>query len=224
MMSRQLNDIWQAPTWSSTEYGGRWKMLHYFVRHFFSPVLVSSVEYPKNNFELWIVSDRQTSLAGVVKMTLWTWTGQIVNVWNVPFTVSPLTSALIYTIQVSALLSGKKREEVVLVLECYDTNNQLHSKNVFYFAPLRQTQLPKVNWTVANWRQTSDTTATFTLSAPVVAPYVWLETPLAGRFSDNGFLYLPAGPVSLQFHSWLTPFNVTRLQQTLTVTSISDTY
>ncbi|KAH7951364.1 hypothetical protein HPB52_008221 [Rhipicephalus sanguineus] len=37
----QLNDIWQAPSWSSIEYGGRWKMLHYFAKKFYSPVLVS---------------------------------------------------------------------------------------------------------------------------------------------------------------------------------------
>lgn len=34
----QLNDVWQAPTWSSIEYGGVWKMLHYFARRFFFPI------------------------------------------------------------------------------------------------------------------------------------------------------------------------------------------
>jgi len=26
----QLNDIWQGPSWSSIEYGGRWKVKYYF--------------------------------------------------------------------------------------------------------------------------------------------------------------------------------------------------
>uniref|UniRef100_H2YWC6 Uncharacterized protein n=1 Tax=Ciona savignyi TaxID=51511 RepID=H2YWC6_CIOSA len=34
----QLNDIWEAPTWSSTEYGGKWKAVHYFASEFFAPV------------------------------------------------------------------------------------------------------------------------------------------------------------------------------------------
>src|SRR5690349_20445166 len=42
--NRQLNDIWQAPTWSSLEYGGRWKTLHYLAKNFFAPVLISSFE------------------------------------------------------------------------------------------------------------------------------------------------------------------------------------
>ncbi|KAG9510441.1 Beta-mannosidase, partial [Fragariocoptes setiger] len=34
----QLNDVWQAPSWSSIEFGGKWKMLHYFARRFFFPI------------------------------------------------------------------------------------------------------------------------------------------------------------------------------------------
>ncbi|KAK7109880.1 hypothetical protein V1264_013841 [Littorina saxatilis] len=37
----QLNDIWQAPTWASIDYSGRWKMLHYYAVRFFSPLIVS---------------------------------------------------------------------------------------------------------------------------------------------------------------------------------------
>ncbi|XP_071100815.1 beta-mannosidase-like [Haliotis cracherodii] len=37
----QLNDIWQAPTWASIDYTGKWKMLHYYARKFFAPVLIS---------------------------------------------------------------------------------------------------------------------------------------------------------------------------------------
>ena len=37
----QLNDIWQGPSWSSLEYGGRWKMLHYYAKDFFQPIAVT---------------------------------------------------------------------------------------------------------------------------------------------------------------------------------------
>lgn len=36
----QLNDCWPVASWSSIEYGGRWKALHYHARRFFSPILV----------------------------------------------------------------------------------------------------------------------------------------------------------------------------------------
>ncbi|WP_312445755.1 beta-mannosidase [Lacrimispora sp.] len=40
----QLNDCWPVASWSSIDYGGRWKALHYFARRFFAPVLLSCEE------------------------------------------------------------------------------------------------------------------------------------------------------------------------------------
>jgi beta-mannosidase len=36
----QLNDCWPGFSWSSLEFGGRWKALHFAARRFFAPVLV----------------------------------------------------------------------------------------------------------------------------------------------------------------------------------------
>jgi beta-mannosidase len=37
----QLNDCWPVASWSSIDYFGRWKALHYFAKRFYSPVLLS---------------------------------------------------------------------------------------------------------------------------------------------------------------------------------------
>jgi beta-mannosidase len=37
----QLNDCWPVASWSSIEFGGHWKALHYEARRFFAPALVS---------------------------------------------------------------------------------------------------------------------------------------------------------------------------------------
>ena len=34
----QLNDVWPVSSWSSIEYSGKWKALHYVARRFYSPV------------------------------------------------------------------------------------------------------------------------------------------------------------------------------------------
>lgn len=39
----QLNDTWPVASWSSLDYGGSWKALHYAARRFFQPVTVSAV-------------------------------------------------------------------------------------------------------------------------------------------------------------------------------------
>lgn len=41
----QLNDIWPVASWSSIDYYGMWKALHYYARRFFEPVHISCEEY-----------------------------------------------------------------------------------------------------------------------------------------------------------------------------------
>ena len=40
----QLNDIWPVASWSSIDYYGRLKALHYYAKRFYSPVLISCLE------------------------------------------------------------------------------------------------------------------------------------------------------------------------------------
>jgi beta-mannosidase len=40
----QLNDIWPVASWSSIDYFGRWKALHYYAKRFFQPLTISCLE------------------------------------------------------------------------------------------------------------------------------------------------------------------------------------
>jgi beta-mannosidase len=66
----QLNDIWQAPTWASLEYDGRWKMLHYIVKDIFKPVIITpSFNNTIVELEVWAVSDLWDAVKGVANVT-----------------------------------------------------------------------------------------------------------------------------------------------------------
>jgi hypothetical protein len=60
----QLNQNWQAPSWTSIEYGGEWKVLHYGVRHAFETVHISSFVESGNLF-LHITNDHDFTLLNV---------------------------------------------------------------------------------------------------------------------------------------------------------------
>lgn len=56
----------QGPSWSSVDYGGHYRLLHYTAKKFFSPLLVS-VDYNKNNniAAVFLTSDINEPLAGL---------------------------------------------------------------------------------------------------------------------------------------------------------------
>lgn len=99
----QLNDVWQAPTWSSMgkyspassharveldllrfgiiienpmipEYGGRWKMLHYYAAKFFAPVIVVP-HLVSHGLKLSIygISDRKNNDSCELSIALYSW-------------------------------------------------------------------------------------------------------------------------------------------------------
>ena len=45
----QLNDIWPTASWSSIDYYGRWKALHYVAKRFYNPILISCKETGERN-------------------------------------------------------------------------------------------------------------------------------------------------------------------------------
>ncbi|MBA3685576.1 MAG: glycoside hydrolase family 2 protein [Planctomycetes bacterium] len=52
----QLNDNWPVASWSSIEYGGKWKQLHHHARRFFAPAIATIVE-GDGRHDLWVVND-----------------------------------------------------------------------------------------------------------------------------------------------------------------------
>lgn len=53
----QLNDIWQGTSWSSTEFSGKWKSLHYFVKREYAPVVLSIDSSHAHSLRVYGVSD-----------------------------------------------------------------------------------------------------------------------------------------------------------------------
>ena len=79
----QLNDCWPVFSWSSLEFGGRWKALHYEARRFFGPALVSAH----------VPGDEKAGLGNYISNTI-----QSVDVYTVYDGVEPQDGSLKWTL------------------------------------------------------------------------------------------------------------------------------
>lgn len=104
----QLNDCWPVASWSSVDYFGRWKALHYAAKRFFAPIMISCEEQgelsqnPKINefhptpiersIRLNVANETRESVLGVVIWALRRPDGSVVEEGSEQVTVPALTS------------------------------------------------------------------------------------------------------------------------------------
>ena len=74
----QYNDCWQAPSWSSVDYTGKWKALQYAARHFFEPVCIS-VEDSKKDYKIYAINDLREAKNVKITIALSTVDGKVIS-------------------------------------------------------------------------------------------------------------------------------------------------
>lgn len=104
----QLNDIWPTASWSSIDYYGRFKALHYVAKRFYNPILIScketgekttryyptlhpSVEY-ETKAQLCVTNETRSDIHGVAAWALRDHTGNILQEGETELTVPALSA------------------------------------------------------------------------------------------------------------------------------------
>ncbi|XP_014672055.1 PREDICTED: beta-mannosidase-like [Priapulus caudatus] len=205
----QLNDIWQGASWSSIEYGGKWKMLHYYAVRFFDPVIVSPFEElidgKTSYLRVFAISDLQRPLVASLSVQLRRWDSfDVVRELNIDVNMVSIYSVFVLFLFIVYCL--------LLLFLC-----PLQRK------PVRAVSIIGAKVTGVTQSESSSNVFHIQLSADSVAPFVWLEaTACSGRFSDNGFM-MTSRAREVQFIAW-EAMTAERLQHALSVRSLNDVY
>ncbi|KAL2712717.1 beta-mannosidase [Vespula squamosa] len=236
----QLNDVWQAPSWSSIEYGGRWKILHYYAIEFFSPIIVTSHLSQANELSIYIVSDKLYSINNcTLKLSIYNWNSMlplhvhsIDNIEVEPNKAMLITSIwldkLLEKVRCGTLIEAKKFCIIRLALEDYNAL-QIAPINYVYPTVLKNVNIPlanvriKINTNYLPGKLSNYPDYEIELSTNNIALFVWLEVKsINGRFSENGF-HMFEQTKYIKFHAYeaTTP---NTLQKDIQVTTLSDIY
>eukprot|EP01125_Pyxidicula_operculata_P015159 TRINITY_DN511_c0_g1_i3.p1 TRINITY_DN511_c0_g1~~TRINITY_DN511_c0_g1_i3.p1 ORF type:complete len:526 (+),score=118.64 TRINITY_DN511_c0_g1_i3:507-2084(+) len=220
----QLNDIWQGQTWSSLEYTGRWKVLHYFVKLFFNPLLITST-VSNGVFTGVVVSDVVQPLTVTSTLNIWTFdNGTLVGSYSSQNVVPAQGSVKPFQKDITSLTCPKPNlcfntTQVFATLTLTDEQSTILSSNYYYFSPLVNVNLPQANLKASNFQLNSPTIIQFSITSSRPAHYVWLETPFHGRFDDNAFIVLNS-PVTVYFYADETIHSINDFINTLSITSL----
>lgn len=98
----QLNDCWPVSSWSSIDYYGRWKALHYMARRFYAPLLVSAVEDNERwAVEIHVTSDKLEKVDGEFFWLLTDVKGNMISSGEKPAEIPAQTSSHIMTLELA---------------------------------------------------------------------------------------------------------------------------
>ncbi|XP_056124977.1 beta-mannosidase isoform X1 [Rhinichthys klamathensis goyatoka] len=226
----QLNDIWQGPSWSSVEFGGKWKMLHYWATDFYAPILSMGVE-DKGDLLMYAVSDshsEQHDVKAKVKLYSWSSFDAVCSLESNVTTIKAGGSTLVFQHPISALLTqcgNCTRRSCIVTFHLSSPEGQMISphNHIFLSSPRHAEglQKPNITFTVKDAGIMQNFVVTLYCSFPAV--YVWLDVDdIPGDFNVNGFLMLSKNS-TVTFGAW-RPTTAKEITANLHITSLRDVY
>jgi beta-mannosidase len=199
----QLNDCWPVASWSSIEFTGRWRALHYVARRFFAPALVSAhvpgdEAFGINNYRsssvrrvgLHTSYDGPLPARGAVRWDLFHIDGRVLLSGRRAVVLHPMRSARQATLDLARPLAQFGRENLYLRI-ALDVAGECVSEDTVLFTLPRFMALPRPR-TKVSVRMLSGRIASVALTSPVFQHR--FELDFAGRSftcSDNFFDLYP---------------------------------
>ncbi|HSB03081.1 MAG TPA: glycoside hydrolase family 2 protein [Anaerolineales bacterium] len=185
----QLNDCWPVASWSSLDYFGRWKALHYAAKRFYAPLLLSVADYGKT-MKVHVTSDLVEPVDLLIRWRLETVDGECLNSGEQTLRAMALADTLVGSYDLSAFLPAKIQRRVVFVAEMWQ-NGKLLTRSITPFVANKHLELSKPDLNVQT--RVEGKTLCVDVSARTLARFVELSIDGADAvFSDNYF-DIPAG-------------------------------
>jgi beta-mannosidase len=217
----QYNDCWPAVTWSSVDYFGRWKALHYRARHFYAPLLVSGLEHPDAGaIDLFVTSDRPEACRGTLHWRATDALGRSLTHGSLSLEIPPRASRKVQTLDLHPLCRKHGAHNVLTWLKL-EVAGKTESENLVLFVPPKDVPLadPQIKTEIS----AAPGGFRVTLTAEKPALWAWLSLEDAdAKYSDN-FVHLAAGESRPIFIRPSAPLTKTDFAKNLRVRSLFDT-
>ncbi|MEJ5198974.1 MAG: glycoside hydrolase family 2 protein [Anaerolineae bacterium] len=224
----QLNDCWPVASWSSLDYFGRWKALHYMAKRFYAPVLLSILD-DGPRMGIWVTNDTTGVFEGEARWSLEMLSGEALASGEEPVHIGPGTAHeikafdfgdVVVANKIPGMLGGNRRD-MIFVCELWQ-KDRLIARNIATFVPNKHLELTDPGLTVETSRKGDQLICE--ISARSLARFVELEFDGADVvFSDNYF-DVPAGRTVTVTCPLPAGWDLRRARAALRVRSLYDSY
>lgn len=222
----QLNDCWPVASWSSIDYYGRWKALHYGARRFYAPIMASACEAEEFGTAIAYYAHNDTRSSRQVRLEVELLDNGFHSLYTqtVEADIPALTALEVLTVDYAEHIPAGGRGRVLARHRLYCGGEQINCGTTL-FVPPKHFALPKA---VCSWQveEAGDTFA-IRITSDAFAHYCELSfEEWDCVFSDNFFDITDAAGVTVTVDKAQLPAGATvrQLQDGLRVQSVCDSY
>ncbi|MDE1316288.1 glycoside hydrolase family 2 protein [Vibrio aestuarianus] len=188
----QLNDCWPVSSWSSIEYSGRWKQLHYHAKRFFAPQMTTFV-HDESGLRLHGLNDEHADRKIEGQVSLIDWQGNILEGWPLSDVIKEDGNKVLWRLSPEALEKRQGQGFYHVELNCQ--GEVIY--NTWFDDLFKRLPLAAANITADVIKNDQGIQVVLKTDAP--AFFVHPEFTGKGRFSDASFTLLPHHPVTINY-------------------------
>ncbi len=212
----QLNDVWPGASWSSIDYAGRWKALHFHARRFFADQAVAALR-DEGVTRVSLLNDRQQGLQATWRLRTLDLDGTRRGEQRHTVALPPLSALEVGRFADADLLKGADPTRTVAVVELFDGATLL-SQQVVYFVPAKALALSSARID-AELRADGDGYV-LTLRSSTLVRALWVAfDSVDATLDDNALELVPGETVTIRLRS---EADLDTLRDALRFTSLAD--
>jgi beta-mannosidase len=205
----QLDDLWPVASWSSIEYSGKWKLLHYAARKFYAPVHVAVYLSGDKCIDIVGINDTFNRIRGTLEFQLIDFSGRILQEQSMDVDLAPESATQLFVYGLEKLQAEAEEVFVHVLFSQWDRRSGIGRstiENELFLCPPKRCCLQDPGITA----KVRPIEGAFAVELQTERPafYVSLDVDdLPGIFEDNLFTLLPGEKKTVRFTP--RPFSVT---------------
>ena len=183
----QLNDCWPVASWSSIDYFGKWKALHYSTKKAFQPVLISFFK-SDSEIELHIISDLLESKEVNLNLKVLSFSGDILYETNKNYSLQQNSTMKVDSLSIDWLNKNFDPKSSLLVASLFSKEKEI-SNNIYYLTKFKDIILtkPLIEYEINELINTFEVS----LTSKNLVKNVFVDIASSQNFSDNYFDMIP---------------------------------
>ena len=232
----QFNDNWPVASWSSVDYYGRWKAMHYMAKRVFDGPLLSLREEGQKA-QIHLSNETQKPLAGEVLWELKDFHGRALKKGSHRVEVPPFQSVKVGDLDFADELKGSDKRERYLSTVFDGDHTVLRS--TASFVPYKHLELvdPRLNWQMVNEKRSRPSSFgdsafypfAVKITAQSFAKFIEIDSDSFDFILSDNYFDLDAGESKVIFFDRIKsleghPITESEILKSLRVRSLFDTF